>query len=59
MKLSFVLFILLFVVIWIMHKPFDVHHANPKLNKFHEWLELALVVQGIIIINMLLWRLPL
>jgi hypothetical protein len=42
-----------------MHKPFDVHHANPKLNKFHEWLELALVVQGIIIINMLLWRLPL
>ena len=52
MKYSIILFIVLFVVIWVMHKPFDVH--NTKLNKFHEWLEIALVVQGIIILNHLL-----
>ncbi|MBQ7650600.1 MAG: hypothetical protein IJS15_06550 [Victivallales bacterium] len=54
---SMILFAVLFVVIWLMHKPFDVHHAKPWLNKLHEWLELALVVQGIIILNLLLWRL--
>ena len=52
MKYSIILFIVLFVIIWVMHKPFDVH--NIKLNKFHEWLELALVDQGIIILNQLL-----
>ena len=57
MTASLILFAVLFVVIWLMHKPFDVHHAKPWLNKLHEWLELALVVQGIIILNLLLWRL--
>ena len=57
MTASLILFAVLFVVIWLMHKPFDVHHARPWLNKLHEWLELALVVQGIIILNLLLWRL--
>ena len=52
MKYSIILFIILFVVIWVMHKPFNVH--NTKLNKFHEWLEIALVVQGMIILNQLL-----
>lgn len=51
MKYSIILFIVLFVVVWIMHKPFDVH--NTKMKRFHEWLETALVVQGIIIINQL------
>ena len=57
MTASLILFAVLFVVIWLMHKPFDVHHAKPWLNKLHEWLELALVVQGIIILNLLLWKL--
>ena len=57
MTASLILFAVLFVVIWLMHKPFDVHHAKPWLNKLHEWLELALVVQGVIILNLLLWRL--
>ena len=57
MTASLILFVVLFVIIWLMHKPFDVHHARPWLNKLHEWLELALVVQGIIILNLLLWRL--
>jgi hypothetical protein len=52
MKYSIILFLVLFVVIWVMHKPFDVH--NTKLNHFHEWLEFALVVQGLIIANELL-----
>ena len=52
MKYSIILFIVLFVIIWVMHKPFDVH--NTKFNKFHEWLEIALIVQGMIIINQLL-----
>lgn len=52
MKYSIILFIVLFVVIWVMHKPFDVH--NTKLNKFHEWLEYILVIQGLIIANELL-----
>ena len=57
MTASLILFAVLFVIIWLMHKPFDVHHARPWLNKLHEWLEMALVVQGIIILNFLLWSL--
>lgn len=58
MKYSIGIFILLFAVIWVMHKPFDVHRAKPRLKRFHEWLELALVVQGIIILNQLVARIP-
>ena len=58
LKYSIILFVLLFVVIWVMHKPFDVHHAKPRLNKFHEWLELVWVVQGVIVLNQLLALLP-
>ena len=56
MTASLILFAVLFVVLWLMHRPFDVHHAKPWLNKLHEWLELALVIQGIIILNLLLWK---
>ena len=56
MTASLILFAELFVIIWLMHRPFDVHHAKPWLNKLHEWLELALVIQGIIILNLLLWK---
>ena len=58
MKYSVILFAVLFIVIWVMHKPFDIHRANPKLNKFHEWLELVLVVQGMIILNQLIALIP-
>ena len=56
MTASLILFAVLFVVLWLMHRPFDVHHAKPWLNRLHEWLEFALVVQGIIILNLLLWK---
>ncbi|MBQ3834259.1 MAG: hypothetical protein II816_01910 [Elusimicrobia bacterium] len=49
MKVSIILFVVLFVVIWIMHKPFNVH--DTKFKRFHEWLEIALIVQGMIILN--------
>ncbi|MBR4676079.1 MAG: hypothetical protein IKP00_16600 [Victivallales bacterium] len=57
MTASLLLFAVLFAVIWLMHRPFDVHHARHWLNRLHEWLELALAVQGVIILNMLLWKL--
>ena len=47
-------FCILFVVVWVMHKPFDVH--NTKLKRFHEWLEIALIVQGVIVINIFLFK---
>ena len=52
MEIIVISVIVLFVVIWIMHKPFNIH--NTKLKKFHEWLEISLIVQGIIIINQFL-----
>ncbi|MBQ8458630.1 hypothetical protein IJ541_00855 [bacterium] len=52
MKYQIILFTVLFVIIWIMHKPFDVH--NTKFKKPHEWLEYILVIQGVIILNELL-----
>lgn len=54
MKYSVILFFILFVVVWVMHKPFDVH--NTKLKRFHEWLEIALIVQGVIVINIFLFK---
>ena len=42
MKYQIILFIVLFVAIWVMHKPFDVH--NTKFNKFHKWLEYVLIL---------------
>lgn len=52
MRTSIILFAVLFVVIWLMHKPFDVHRS-PKawLVKLHEHLELVLVMQFMIILN--------
>ena len=51
---SIILFIVLFVVIWLMHKPFNIHQSNSFLVKFHEILEMVLVMQLVIIINDLL-----
>ena len=46
-----ILFVILFTVVWIMHKPFDVHSSKTWINRFHEWLEHVLVFQGVIIVN--------
>lgn len=54
---SILLFVILFIVIWIMHKPFNIHAAKPALNKFHEILEFVLIVQFMIILNELFKRL--
>ncbi|MBR4328853.1 MAG: hypothetical protein IKP71_03295 [Candidatus Riflebacteria bacterium] len=49
MKLKIIFFSILFAVIWIMHKPFDIH--NTKFKRLHEWLEHILIIQGVIILN--------
>ena len=49
MKLKISLFSILFVIIWIIHKPFNIH--NTSFKRFHEWLEYILVIQGVMIIN--------
>ena len=51
MKYQIILFVILFTVVWIMHKPFDVHSSKTRINRFHEWLEYVLVFQGVIIVN--------
>lgn len=54
---SISLLIILFIVIWVMHKPFNIHAAKPGLNKFHEILEFVLIIQFMIILNELFKRL--
>lgn len=48
---SYVFFIVLFIVIWIMHKPFNVHQSKTWVYKFHENLESVLIMQFLIILN--------
>lgn len=52
MTYSIVLFVVLFVIIWLMHEPFDVH-VNPKtwFYKFRCILENVLIMQFMIILN--------
>lgn len=56
MLYSILLFIILFIAVWIMHKPFNVHAASPRINRFHEILEFVLIIQFMIIVNGLLLR---
>jgi len=51
MKYQIILFMVLFTVVWIMHKPFDIHSSKTWTNRFHEWLEYVVVFQGVIIVN--------
>jgi hypothetical protein len=51
MTYSIALFCIMFVVIWIMHKPFDIHSSKTWVNKFHCILEDALIMQFMIILN--------
>ncbi len=48
---SITLFVILFIVIWLMHKPFNVHESKTWLYKFHEILEYSLIMQFLIILN--------
>ena len=51
MSYSIALFVVLFVIVWIMHKPFDVHSSKTWVNKFHCILEDVLIIQFKIILN--------
>lgn len=52
MLYSVILFVVMFVVIWIMRKPFDVHtYPTTWVYKLHCLLENALIMQFMIILN--------
>jgi hypothetical protein len=45
-------FVFLFAVTAIIHKPLNVHETKKRwLQVTHYWLEYAVVIQGIIIVN--------
>ena len=50
-----ILFVVLFVITGIVHGPLKAHDTQKKwLKTAHFWLEHAVVIQGIIVINELL-----
>ena len=51
MKYSIILFIFLFVVVTLMHKPFNIHENKTWLFKCHEILEWVLIMQFMIVLN--------
>jgi hypothetical protein len=52
MTYSFVLFVTLFVITAIVHKPLNAHETKKKwLRVTHYWLEHSVVIQLLIIIN--------
>ena len=52
---SIVLFVVLFVATFIIHKPLNVHKTQKVwLQKTHFWLEHLVVIQAAIIVNELL-----
>jgi hypothetical protein len=54
-----ILFVGLFVVTGIVHEPLKAHMTENKwLKRAHFWLEIAVVIQGMIIVNRLLNLIP-
>ena len=48
MRAQLLAFAVLFVFIWLMHKPFDVHSSSRRwLVKLHEVLEWLLTALGV------------
>lgn len=56
MTASVIIFIVLFVITFLMHKPFNIHTVDKRwVQEIHHYSEFALVMQGLIILNMLFW----
>lgn len=56
MKASCILFGILFVLTFLMHKPFHIHTAQKRwIQEIHHYCEFALVMQGLIVLNLLFW----
>lgn len=51
-----VIFSVLFIITFLMHKPFNIHAVQKRwVQEIHHYSEIALVMQGLIILNMLFW----
>ncbi|MCR5224839.1 MAG: hypothetical protein K6C34_02030 [Alphaproteobacteria bacterium] len=55
MKATIILCVVLFCVVWLMHRPSIAHGCDKLTCKVGEILEWALVAQVMIIINKLLF----
>jgi hypothetical protein len=52
MTYQIILFAIVFVLTAIMHKPLNAHNTDKKwLKTAHYWGEIAVVIQGLIIVN--------
>ena len=52
MKYSIILFVILFMVTFLMHKPFDVHASqNEFLQRIHYLMEDLFTIQLMILLN--------
>ncbi|MBR1825219.1 MAG: hypothetical protein IJ770_01370 [Alphaproteobacteria bacterium] len=55
MQYQLILLAVLFVVIFLLHKPFNVHQTDKKwLQRLHHVLETMFTVQAMIILNELI-----
>ena len=53
---SLIIFAIIFVVTFLIHKPFNIHAVEKCwVQEIHHYLEIACVVQGLIILNLLFW----
>jgi hypothetical protein len=56
---AIILFVVLFIATFIIHKPLNAHATENKwVKRAHFWLETAVVIQGMIIINQFLFLAP-
>jgi len=56
MTTSIIIFAVLFIATFLIHKPFNVHESNKRwVQEIHRYLEIAFVMQGLIILNLLFW----
>lgn len=56
MTASIIIFVVLFVITFLMHKPFNIHASQKRwIQEIHRYFEIAFVMQGLIILNMLFW----
>jgi hypothetical protein len=56
MTASMIIFAIIFVATFLIHKPFNVHAVEKRwVQEIHHYLEITCVVQGLIILNLLFW----
>ena len=56
MTVSLIIFAIIFVATFLIHKSFNIHEVEKRwVQEIHHYLEIACVVQGLIILNLLFW----